>query len=128
MKKLAFASVIIVTSLLPAQLSAQDLTFFRLDKTDGLSDNLVTSVVADNSGLLWVGTSNGLNSYNGYTVRKFNSKDYPGLANDEIVRMVCDLENRIWIQCRNGELTVLDENRNFQRINLSSGDSAISSF
>lgn len=126
MKKLAFASVIIVTSLLPAQLSAQDLTFFRLDKTDGLSDNLVTSVVADNSGLLWVGTSNGLNSYNGYTVRKFNSKDYPGLANDEIVRMVCDLENRIWIQCRNGELTVLDENRNFQRINLSSGDSAIS--
>ena len=71
--------------------------FFHLDKSDGLSDNTVTSVVSDENGLIWIGTLNGLNSYDGYTVRNFFVRDFPGLQTDVISRLVCDHMNRIWI-------------------------------
>src|SRR5688572_2822015 len=99
-------------------LDAQPLTFFHLNKSEGLSHNMVTSVVSDKNGLLWIGTCHGLNSYDGYSVKHFFSKDYPGLMNDHVVRMVCDERNRIWIQSADGYLTLLDENRQFKNINL----------
>ena len=97
---------------------AQELSFFRLDNGDGLSDNTVTSVVMDRNGLLWIGTQHGLNSYDGYSIRNFYSREYPGLQNDAIVRMACDEQNRIWIQCGQGKLTMLDEKREFHAIDL----------
>ena len=99
-------------------LDAQPLTFFHLNKSEGLSHNMVTSVISDKNGLLWIGTCHGLNSYDGYSVKHFFSKDYPALMNDHVVRMVCDDRNRIWIQTADGYLTLLDENRQFQSINL----------
>ncbi|HEY3387474.1 MAG TPA: two-component regulator propeller domain-containing protein, partial [Saprospiraceae bacterium] len=99
-------------------LSAQDLSFFHLDKSDGLSDNTITSVVSDTSGLIWVATLNGLNSYDGYTVRNFYVRDYPSLQSNIISRLVCDTKNRIWIQAVDGRLSVLDEKRQFHAINL----------
>src|SRR5688500_9456884 len=104
---------------------AQDLSFFHLDKSDGLSDNTVTSVVSDESGLIWIGTLNGLNSYDGYTVRNFNSRDYPGLQTDLIARLVCDNKNRIWIQGFEGKLSVLDEKRQFHPIPVSAENNTI---
>lgn len=95
---------------------AQELTFFHLDESDGLSDNTVTAVVTDKIGVLWIGTNHGLNSYDGYSVQNYYSKDHRGLLSDEIVRMVCDDLNRIWIQCGNGNLTLLDEKRKFHAI------------
>ncbi len=96
----------------------KDITFYSLDKSDGLSDNTVTSVLTDKNGLLWIGTNNGLNSYDGYSVKNYYSRDYPGLVSDQIVRMVCDDKNRIWIQCSNGHLSVFDEKRLFSAPDL----------
>src|SRR5688572_33215759 len=50
--------------------SAQDISFFHLNTTDGLSDNFVTSVARDRSGLLWIATAEGLNSFDGYKVKR----------------------------------------------------------
>ncbi|HMG92081.1 MAG TPA: two-component regulator propeller domain-containing protein, partial [Chryseolinea sp.] len=67
----------------------------------------------------------GLNSYDGYSVKHFFAKDYPALMNDHVVRMVCDDKNRIWIQSADGYLTLLDENRRFQTINLTENNKRI---
>ena len=106
-------------------LTGQDLSFFHLDKSDGLSDNTVTSVVSDENGLIWIGTLNGLNSYDGYTVRNFFVRDFPGLQTDVISRLVCDHMNRIWIQGVDGSLSVLDEKREFRTITLVTGNEPI---
>src|SRR5690606_30006762 len=105
--------------------TAQEITFFHLDEGDGLSDNAVTAVVTDKNGLLWIGTNQGLNSYDGYVVENFYSKDHPGLVSDGIVRMVCDDRNRIWIQCSEGKLTLLDEKRQFHKVEFGDGDRVI---
>jgi hypothetical protein len=53
---------------IPLQLNAQpfpNLNFRSITEADGLSDKNVTSIVQDNRGLMWIGTNNGLNRYDG---------------------------------------------------------------
>jgi len=47
------------------------LTFNHISKKDGLSDDLIFSIFQDSDGYIWIGTSNGLNRYNGYHFEKF---------------------------------------------------------
>lgn len=117
--------LIFVQLVLRSNSAAQNLTFFRLDKRDGLSDNTVNSVVTDQHGLLWIGTNHGLNSYDGYSVKNFYTKDNPGLVCDHIVRIWCDARNRIWIQGGNGGLTLLDEKRQFHRLDITFNNKSI---
>lgn len=105
---------------------AQDISFFHLSKSDGLSDNRTQCALIDKNGLLWIGTSHGLNNYDGYEVHNFYNRDYPGLYNNGIVRMICDDKNRIWIQCRNGLLSLLDEKRKFHKIYITSNGKKVS--
>ena len=65
----------------------------------------------DRNGLLWVGTTDGLNCYNGYTVKKFSKEEYPELQQGSIDRLVCDKKNRLWIHFVNNQIVLLDEHR-----------------
>ncbi|MCF8224913.1 MAG: hypothetical protein K9J30_03440 [Bacteroidales bacterium] len=49
------------------------LNFFSLDIHDGLSDNLVTGIVKDPEGYLWISTQNGLNRFDGSEFKVFKS-------------------------------------------------------
>ena len=40
------------------------------DGRDGLASNSITEIAKDNRGLMWIGTSNGLSIYDGYTFNK----------------------------------------------------------
>ncbi len=97
---------------------AQDISFFHLSKKDGLSDNRISGVVMDKNGLLWIGTSEGLNCYDGYTVKKFYKEEYPALQNNNIVRLTCDEMNRLWILFADKSITMLDEDRIFHIISI----------
>ncbi len=99
-------------------ISAQDISFFHLSKKEGLSDNQVAGVVMDKNGLLWVGTSEGLNCYDGYTVKRFYKEEYPALQNNNILRMTCDEKNRLWIHFADKSITMLDEDRKFHAISI----------
>lgn len=57
-----------------------DLSFSHINKGDGLSDDMVFSIFQDSSGYIWIGTSNGLNRYDGYNITNFFHKpDSPTL-------------------------------------------------
>ncbi len=97
---------------------AQDISFFHLSKKEGLSDNQIAGVVMDKNGLLWVGTSEGLNCYDGYTVKRFYKEEYAALENSNILRMTCDDKNRLWIHFADKSVAMLDEDRKFHTISI----------
>jgi ligand-binding sensor domain-containing protein len=45
---------------------SQDLIFDHLSVDQGLSNNIVYSIVQDRRGFMWFGMENGLNKYDGY--------------------------------------------------------------
>ncbi len=109
----------LVAAFLLAQsfvVSAQEISFFHLNTADGLSDNLVTAAVRDKNGLLWIGTAEGLNTFDGFTVKKFYKEEYPALGSNHIADLLCDEENRIWVRSNNGKVTLVDEKRNFTAV------------
>ena len=48
-----------------------DLRFSHLTDRDGLSNNNVTAVAQDRDGIIWIGTQNGLDRFDGYGFRNF---------------------------------------------------------
>ena len=96
---------------------AQSLSFNNINTSDGLSENNVRSVVIDKKGFLWIGTIDGLNVYDGYTVNTFKKESYPQLASNNIIHLTCDSRNRVWLGTYDG-ITWLDENRQFHRVVL----------
>ncbi|NOY50929.1 MAG: hypothetical protein GXO88_10260 [Chlorobi bacterium] len=74
-----------------------------------LSQGRVLSIVEDDRGLIWVGTLDGLNSYDGYNVEVFRhvSSDSTSISNNTINSLCTDDSSKIWIGTENG-LNVLD--------------------
>lgn len=109
-----------IALLTAAQVPAtpQDISFFHLSKKEGLSDNNVTAAVMDQHGLLWVGTMEGLNCYDGYSVKQFYHESYPVLQNNNILRLTCDEKNRLWIHFADKRVAMLDENRQFHAVQI----------
>ncbi|MEN9566382.1 MAG: hypothetical protein RLZZ69_1578, partial [Cyanobacteriota bacterium] len=64
------------------------------------------------------GAGEGLNRFNGNTVTRYLSQDYPQLANNNIQGLVCDEDNRIWIRCDDGAAAMADGDRRFHKLDL----------
>ncbi len=72
------------------------LSFSRIYTDDGLSNDSVICIVQDSDGFLWVGTSDGLNRYDGTNFRTFyrSELDLPC----SYVNSICeDGEGNIWV-------------------------------
>lgn len=81
-----------------ADARAQDLTFYQLSQRRGLTSNYATSVVQDSVGFIWIGTWDGLNRFDGTTVRRYfndpNDETSVGPGN----RWVCtDRVGHLWV-------------------------------
>jgi signal transduction histidine kinase/ligand-binding sensor domain-containing protein/DNA-binding response OmpR family regulator len=91
-------------------------THFVNSPTDrnSLSDNVVYSLVEDENGILWVGTSSGLNRFdpdkNKFT--RFTIKE--GLPDEMIMGLLCDKKGYLWISHKKG-ITRLDTKTNVIR-------------
>ena len=71
--------------LLTASTNAKDAYFRHLGVKDGLAQVNILSIYQDTVGVMWFGSSEGLNRYNGTSVKIFRpSQDNQGLTNNEI--------------------------------------------
>ncbi|HNJ90846.1 MAG TPA: two-component regulator propeller domain-containing protein, partial [Chitinophagales bacterium] len=87
-----------------------DLHFENIYTTDGLSDNSVTCLMEDSQGFLWIGTSNGLNRYDGNTFDVFFHEEgnTNSLSGNIISGIIEDNTGVIWIGTRDGGITRYD--------------------
>src|SRR6185436_9208969 len=100
------------------KMQAQSPAFYHLSTAEGLSDNNVTIAVRDKMGILWIATTEGLNSFDGNRITTYHKYKYPELADNNVERIVIDDHNRIWVRTNTHYLTMLDEKRRFHRIKV----------
>jgi ligand-binding sensor domain-containing protein len=76
------------------------------DDSRGLSNNHVTGIVKDNSGLLWIATLNGLNTFDGYTI-----KEIAHFKNIKINTLCYDsLQDVLWVGSNAGLFRINNRN------------------
>ncbi len=81
-----------------------NIQFNYLTEKEGLSNNNVSYITQDKDGFIWIGTSDGLNRFDGYRVKRFfyNPANENSLVNNSIHSMAADGENNLWITTREG--------------------------
>ena len=106
--------VFLLTFCLRSPLYAQtaELKFDRISGELGLSQNLITCLMQDRQGFLWVGTKDGLNRFDGYqfTVYQHDAYDSTSLSHNFVTTLLEDREGRLWVSTRNG-LNLFDRDR-----------------
>ncbi|MCC6684972.1 MAG: histidine kinase [Bacteroidia bacterium] len=90
------------------QYAQSPLRFKQLADKDGLSSNQVTCFAQNKNGLMWIGTANGRNSYDGFRFRTFyhSAWDSLSIADSYVQCILSDHENRIWAGGR-GKISLL---------------------
>lgn len=83
----------------PSRSQSQRLRFAHLGIEEGLSNEIITTIVQDADGFLWFGTEDGLNKYDGYTftVFKHNPDDSLSISGNMISALCLDPSGNLWI-------------------------------
>jgi ligand-binding sensor domain-containing protein len=94
-----FGVLTIILSLCILEVTAQPLRFDKLSISDGLSSNSVYSIFQDSEGVLWFGTLDGLNRYDGYsvTVYKHNNLKNNSISNNRVTMIYEDQQHQLWL-------------------------------
>ncbi len=96
---LIFISLLFTPSKLISQPHPENTKFKHLTVNDGLSDNYVSAILQDKEGFMWLGTSDGLNKYDGYKfiIYRHNPNDSNSIGPGNIRCIYEDKEGFIWI-------------------------------
>ena len=91
--------ILIFISLQGISAEPKHLQFKHLTSDDGLSSSVVTAIIQDHKGFVWIGTDNGLNRYDGFnfTVYNNNIADSTSLENNSILTMFEDSKYNLFV-------------------------------
>ena len=91
-----------------------NINFNSMTIDDGLSQSLAEYIYQDSYGYIWIGTTDGLNRYNGneFKVYKNNKSNDNTISNNSITSLVEDKEKNLWIGTYSG----------LNKMNLVTGD------
>lgn len=92
----------------------QKVNFTSLKTKDGLSSNTVNVILKDRYGLMWFGTEDGLNKFDGtnFTVYKYKSEDPTGIQANDIRALYEDKSGNLWVGTSGGSLSLYDRKKN----------------
>lgn len=82
----------------------ENYRFRHLSTADGLSQSSVIAIAQDKNGLLWFGTRDGLNNYDGnqFTVYRNDPSDSTSISNNDILEILVDTKGDLWVGTYNG--------------------------
>ena len=97
----ALALGVVSVALIDA--AAPSARFTHLSVEDGLSQSSVQQILQDRKGLLWFGTQEGLNRYDGYRFTVHRARDQHGFLRDhDITALIEDAQGDLWVGTSRG--------------------------
>jgi len=79
--------------------------FEKINRSNGLSNSRISSIVKEKNGFVWIGTRNGLNRYDGTSMKVYN-KQNSKLSTNDVSDLFIDSKGRIWIATWGGGLNL----------------------
>ncbi|QNN42773.1 hybrid sensor histidine kinase/response regulator transcription factor [Pedobacter roseus] len=103
--------------LLPAK-SQQPIQFDHLGVEKGLSQTSVLAITQDKNGFMWFGTRYGLNRYDGYNIKVYQSSaaDPLSISNNYVVSLFSDSHKNLWVGTNTGVNRYHEKTDDFERI------------
>ncbi|MGA7537996.1 MAG: two-component regulator propeller domain-containing protein [Steroidobacteraceae bacterium] len=97
----AASGPVLADSVTPAE---RPMYFEHLTMRDGLSQSTVNCIFQDSRGYIWLGTENGLDRYDGYSVREYRRErgNPHALASDYIWQIAEDQQGNLWVATDDG--------------------------
>ena len=107
----------------PSRMEGKPLGISTLDNRQGLSSSTVKALMQDDLGLIWVGTKNGLNRYDGVSVKTYNVFDkVANRGNNNVSALYQDADGTIWIGTDRGVYLLDPKRESFSIMNPKSKD------
>lgn len=100
---LLYSLVLFLQALKPS--AQESYTFQQLDNSNGLSNSAINYIFQDHDDLLWLGTWDGLNMYDGSTFHVFNYRkgnDATSVGSNIIYQIEEDKHRNVWIATIDG--------------------------
>lgn len=115
--RIIFLIVAIILSLYSKSYAEVKLNFYEISLKEGLSQTSVHDICRDYKGILWIGTSFGLNRYDGSQMRQyFNiNTDTTSISGNQIHFIQEDKLKNLWIGTNNSVVRYNRESDNFER-------------
>lgn len=82
------------------------LSFAVFDKVHGLKSGIVTCLLNDREGNIWIGTSEGVLKYDGHTFSSYTTKE--GFIDNDVRSIRQDKKGNIWFGTFNSGISVFD--------------------
>jgi len=103
-RKFTIRLLLILMSMVTMTLQGQNITFNHLTTDDGLSQFSVNSLYIDENGVLWIGTREGLNRYDGEDIQTYKlRKNAPySLFCNTVLRLTGNHDGKIYLLCTEG--------------------------
>jgi len=95
-------------------IGAQNIKFSNISIKSGLSQSSPNCIFQDSRGIMWIGTEDGLNKYDGYgfTVYKPQLDDPYSISNSRILTIAEDSLGNLWVGTSGGGLNKYNRNEN----------------
>ncbi|HEV8082993.1 MAG TPA: two-component regulator propeller domain-containing protein [Chitinophagaceae bacterium] len=113
MKALRYFFLLVLHCLYSTAFSQKNhIQFDHLGTAGGLSQSNVTCIMQDSHGFMWFGTWNGLNKYDGYTVKVYKNDplDQNSISNNDINNIAESKNGDLWIATGGGGMCHYDRN------------------
>ncbi len=124
MKQIKIIIILLIGSIQVVYGQISDLKFRHISIKQGLSHDAVYTIVQDKNDLIWIGTQNGLNKYDGYNFTTYyhDPDDSCSLISANFGILFHDNKNRLWIGTYRGGLNCLDQTKKTNKIFTSEPD------
>ncbi|MFK7981934.1 MAG: two-component regulator propeller domain-containing protein [Saprospiraceae bacterium] len=86
----------------------ETVSFSKLNRLNGLSNNTINDIKQDASGYLWIATNKGLNRFDGFEFRTYQSSTSAILQSDYVYCLEIDSKGRLWFGTSDGGLYYLN--------------------
>lgn len=103
----------------------ENIRFEHYTAANGLSTNNTNAIFQDKRGFIWIGSSHGLNRYDGKNFKKYTTIGDNGLTDLNIRCLAEDTDGNIWIGTQNGLNKLNPETEVIQQFYMGDGPGTI---